>query len=439
MKKLFNCIGLALLAVLLLGGCAVTTVDEMYYLPKRSDSYLNLQSAIDSAMVGLEYAAPTAGENQQNVQSADLNGDGEEEYLIFARGAGEKPLRILVFRQVKDTYMHVTTVACSGSAFDQVEYVDMDGHGGAEIVVGRRLSDQVVRTATVYSLSENEMLQLVSVNYTKMLTVDLDSSGRSELFVLHPGAGDGDNGVAELYAIKDGVMQQSNEAVMSQPADMLKRVIVGTLDGGHPAVYAASTVDANAIVTDVFAWVNESLTNVALSNESGTSIQTMRNYYVYADDIDHDSVVELPALINMKPLEGRSNEDRHHLIRWYAMTPDGQEVTKMYTFHNFVGGWYVQLDSAWAPRLTVQIVGNQYQFYVWNESYKTNSCVFTIQVHTGQDRQGEIPSNSFVLYKTDTAVYTAKLEAASERLSLTKDVLSYSFRLIQQDWKTGET
>ena len=234
-------------------------------------------------------------------------------------------------------------------------------------------------------------------------------------------------------------MERYNEAVMSQQADKLKRVIVGTMDGGHPAVYAASTVDDTAIVTDVYTLRDGILVNAALSNESGTGIQTMRNFYVYADDIDNDSVVELPALMNMKPLEGRSSQDRHHLIRWYAMTQDGEEVDKMYTFHNFVGGWYVHLDSAWAPRLTVQTTDNQYHFYVWNEAYKVSTRIFTITAHTGQNRQDAGGPGSFVLYKTESTVYTAKLEPAAEEFSLTKDALSYSFRPIQQDWKTGET
>ena len=44
------------------------------------------------------------------------------------------------------------------------------------------------------------------------------------------------------------------------------------------------------------------MTNVTFSNDSGTSIQTMRNFYVYADDIDNDGVVELPSLLTMKPV-----------------------------------------------------------------------------------------------------------------------------------------
>ena len=76
---------LPMLLALLLSGCALLTVDEMYVLPKRSKEASHLQTAIEEAMVGLEYAAPISGENQQTVQMADLTGDGESEYILFAR------------------------------------------------------------------------------------------------------------------------------------------------------------------------------------------------------------------------------------------------------------------------------------------------------------------------------------------------------------------
>ena len=98
MKKKCLLLFAALLAALLLSGCAMRTIDELYAPPKRSEEYSRLQSAIDIAMAGLEYSAPLTGENQQAVQMADLNGDSVEEYLLFAKGDSEYPLRILVFK-----------------------------------------------------------------------------------------------------------------------------------------------------------------------------------------------------------------------------------------------------------------------------------------------------------------------------------------------------
>ena len=56
-----------LLTACLLGGCAMVTVEEMYTLPRRSPAYQDLQKAIDSAMVGMEYASPLSGENRQTL------------------------------------------------------------------------------------------------------------------------------------------------------------------------------------------------------------------------------------------------------------------------------------------------------------------------------------------------------------------------------------
>ena len=76
MRKRMKLLCLVLLAAVIFAGCTARTMEEMYRLPKRSEDYTDLQKAIDSAMTDLDYCAPLAGENQQTVQLADLDGDG---------------------------------------------------------------------------------------------------------------------------------------------------------------------------------------------------------------------------------------------------------------------------------------------------------------------------------------------------------------------------
>ena len=95
---------LALLTALLLSGCAMRTVEEMYTPPKRSEEYKELQAAIDMAMYGLTFSSPQSGENQQTVQMADLSGDGTLEYIVFARDPANKSIRILVFDQTGENF-----------------------------------------------------------------------------------------------------------------------------------------------------------------------------------------------------------------------------------------------------------------------------------------------------------------------------------------------
>lgn len=440
MRLKHKLIWMLLSAALVLTGCSMRTADQMYLLPRRTEQYNDLQKAIDKAMDGLEYSAPRAGENQQTVQMVDLDGDGLQEYLVYAKGASERPLRILVFRSQNGSYVHSDTIESNGTAFDQVEYVQMDGVGGVEIVVGRQLDGQTLGAVSVYTFSHGPAEQLVSASYRKFLTVDLNADALTELFILRPGQTETDRGIAEFYAMQNGAIYRSNEVNMSEPADKLKRVLVGTLHGGQPAVYIASAVGDTAIITDVYALLDGLLTNVTFSNESGTSVQTMRNYYVYADDIDNDGVVELPMLINMKAMDEPRAAERQDLIRWYAMEADGSEVDKMYTYHNFVAGWYFQLDSEWAPRLSVRNIGNSYEFHLWDEDYTSARKLLTIYALTGQNREEQaMLENRFVVYKTEQFLYAASLEPVALENQINQESIIRRFHLIHQDWKSGET
>lgn len=258
--------------------------------------------------------------------------------------------------------------------------------------------------------------------------------------VLHPGESDEANGLAELYYYAGGAMERSNQTSMSESADRLKRIVAGKLHGGQPAVYVASAVGESAIITDVFAMIDDHFTNVSFSNESGTSVQTLRNYYVYADDIDDDGVVELPDLITMRSPMDLNIATMQYLIRWYAMTATGDEVEKVYTYHNFQGGWYMTLDSSWASRVAVLQQGSAYEFYVWDEGFSSAQKLMTVYTLTGSDREEQaLLDNRFVLFKGDTVLYAANLDVSSAAYGITQDTLIKSFHLIHQDWKTGET
>ena len=277
MKKQITRLLCMALSALLLSGCSIQTVGQMYQLPKRSRDYSNLQSVMDKAMAGLDFCAPIAGDNQQSVQMADVDGDEEQEYLVFTKANAQLPLRILVFDRLDDAFVHADTIESNGAAFDQVEYVQMDDKPGLEMVVGRQVSDQLIRSVSVYTFSGGEAEQLMSTNYRKFVVVDLDDDGYTELFVLRPGQSESDNGVAELYSIHGGVMERSNEMNISAPADKLKRILVGKLRDKKTAVYVASAVEDTSLITDVFTQTNDWLINVSLSDESGTSVQTLRN------------------------------------------------------------------------------------------------------------------------------------------------------------------
>ena len=430
----------AMLAAVLLSGCALSTVEEMYALPKRSKEFRELQAAIDTAMYGMTFSSPQSGDNQQTVQMADLNGDGVEEYLVFAKGATEKPLQVLIFQQDETGKCRtMATIGFNGQAFEQVEYVEFDDKPGYELVVGIQVSDQVLRSVAVYSFAGGDAELLLLNSYSKMLACNL-SGDRNELMVLRPGEEETERGMAVLYGYENGQIVRSVETELSEHTSQIRRIMTGKLQDGTNAVFVTSSSGENTIVTDIFTVKDGNFTNISYSREADTSVGTLMNYYVYAEDIDSDGILELPGLISMKAVDNWGDNEQKFLLRWYAMDSDGWEIDKMYTYHNYPGGWYVQLDSTWASRVTVEQDQRSYQFYVWDESYQTADPLFTQYTFTGNDRdEVAVQDGRFALYRSEGVAYAAQLELAAPEYGITEKSLTESFHLIRQDWQTGET
>lgn len=425
---------------LLMSGCAMRTVEEMYALPRRSEEYSQFQSAIDAAMEDLTYSAPISGDNQQTVQMADLNGDGLDEYLVFAMGDSEKPLQVLIFTQDANGNCSLSEVIESnGTAFEQVEYINFDERPGCELVIGRQVSDQVLRSVSVYTFSGGSPEQLFAIGYSKFLTCDLDNNGRSEVMVLRPGESETDRGMAVLYSTQAGKLRRSVETELSQEPSKIRRIQAGKLQGGKSAVFVASSVDEQTLVTDIFAMKNGAFTNIAFSSELDTSIQTLLNFYVYAEDINEDGVIELPSIIPMQVVSPEDIEQKV-LLRWFSMDADGREVNKLYTFHDFLGGWYVKLDSQWAERVTMIRKDGSYIFLMWDEHFETAVRVFSIDVFTGNTRDEDAQKDGrFPLYRSEGIAYAGKLEKYAPEYGITKEYLIESFRMIRQERRTEES
>ena len=439
MRNRIKAVAVMLVAALMLTGCTMRTVGQMYQLPKRSEDYSNLQAVMDVAMAGLKFSAPIAGDNQQSVQMADIDGDGEPEYLVFCKGSAELPLRILVFDRVDGVFTHIDSIESNGADFDQVEYIQMDERPGVEMVVGHKISDLLTRSVAVYTFADGESERLITTNYRKFLVVDMDGDEQSELFVIHSGQSEADPGVAELYSMEDGIVERSNEVSMSTSADKLKRVMVGKLYDGKPAVFVATSVGDTSLVTDIYAFDDQHLSNVVKTDPMGMGTQTLRNYYIYADDIDNDGVTELPRFITMTPISNVSASEPSKLVLWYAMGSSGNTMDKLYTYYNATAGWYLKVDSKLAPRITVQAEASTFSFYLWDESGTNAEKLFTIYTLTGQNREEQsLTDGKFVLLKTDTAIYSAILEPKAAEYNISQESLIGSFSQIHQDWNSGE-
>lgn len=423
------------LGITMLCGC-VMTVDEMYCLPRRSEGYTNLQSVMESAMGDMAFSAPISGENQQPVQMADLNGDGVEEVIVFAKGTQEKPLHIMIFSREAENYQLYAAIDTTGTAFDRVDYVQLDDAPGMEMIVGRQVQNQILRSLSVYGFSGSAPERLLTAGYQRYLTCEMNGGDeKKEIVTLGPGAAETDPAAVQVYAMMRGQLALAGEARASVPMDQVKRVVSGKLSDGKRAVFVSGDLADEQIQTDVFALSPGGVDKVTRSDGESMSVGKLDGGVILPEDIDHDGRMELPELV---ALHRADQQQQEYAIRWYTLNSQGEDATWQYTYHNFSQGWFLELDEAAVPRMCVKQDGDgQYGFYL--QEGRDLQKLWTIYVLTGQDRSAQAAQDyRFVLMKTDTVVYAGELEDAARLMGVNDEQLQQAFHLIQSDWNTGD-
>ena len=436
MKKIICCILIFCLCSSL-GGCFLDPAENLYAVPKQAESFYNLQKAIENVMSGsASYSPPVSGENQQPIQTADLDGDKEDEAIVFLKTGNS--MCLCVFDKNEDSYSLLAKLEGSGNSFDQVQYVQFDGKAGNEIVVGRRISDGVTQVLSVLTLQDGALVELISTSYYEYITADLDSDRLTDVLLLHQD-GEVQNGTAVYYHWADGQPVREIEANMSAPVSAIKRIITGKMCHGVPAVFVASTFTEGMIITDIFGLRDGSFANLTLSEDADTGVQTVREYYVYSCDIDSDGLIELPRLIPMKSLPDDESSNNQSLIYWYNIQLDRHEKYKMLTYHNYSDGWYLSVDEEWTQKLAVK----SFTAFGTTRGYsfvdaESGQTIFSIAA-VGNDSVGTARRGGWSeLIKKGEISYLCSLGEAANTYGLTITKIKDMFHLIQIDWNTGE-
>lgn len=426
-------VALLLLLSMALSGCVLRTLEELYCLPKRSEDYEKLQSLIDEAMEELTYSAPISGDNRQSVQTADLDGDGIDEHLLFAKDESENPLKILIFSQVASGYVLMDTIEGYGFAFDFVQYAQIDDKPGLEIVVGRQVSEDLPRSVSVYRFASGYARQMLSTGYTGLACEDLDNDGMDELMLFTAGVSDRGNGMAVLYTYEEELLHRSVVSHLSRPIAYFQQVKTGLLQDGSPAVFVTSAENDQGLLLDIFAFSDNALTNLT----EGTYIPAVRNYFLYPEDIDDDGVVEIPCPVVVQSSENAKQEE--YILQWESVDKNGLKTTKGYTYHHFVGSWYLRLERSWIDSLAIVQENTGCGFFLIDPETGAFQKLLVIHAFTGSDRENEnLLKGRVLLFKGDSIVFAAELGEMASACGITEANVQEFFTLIRKEWNTEE-
>ena len=450
-KRICHWIFAAAGACLLLSasGCGFSlSPSDLYSLPQLPAEYTELNNCLNQVMAeGAEYAAPVSGNNIQPVQLEDLNGDGEEEAVAFFRNASdERPLKIYIFTPRGQTYEQAAVIEGTGSSIYSVAYEDLDQDGWKELLVGWRVNTDL-QALSVYTLRSGEPEELISgTSYVKYAVNDLNQDGLWELVVLR--ADQEGNGVADYYSWNNGELQPRISArITSTMAELSQqgRVKNGTLADGVPALFVTGVEESSWMATDVLTVRNEELVNILLSDVTGVSSEVAPFCFLYPEDINGDSVTEVPRPVSTQTEAGEDGSSSHR-IDWYAFSSDGTSEVALRTYHCVEDGWYLTLPDSWIGQVgfsrTTGTDENTVTFsYLDGETGETRDFLQITRL-TGSSREIKAArAGQMVLRRQPEVIYTARFLEANNgwAYAMDEETLRGAFSLITTEWAPSDS
>ena len=429
------------MAIMLLSGCLNVTADELYKLPMASDEYIRLEGHINQVLTqGAEFSPPISGPNRQSVQLKDLSGDGTNEVITFFSVLGDSTLKIVIFEMVDGDYAVAEIIDGIGTDFESVRYVDMDGDGIMEIVVGWQMS-AALKHMSIFSIRDFHSVEIAWADYSEMIVFDIDGDGNDDVIVFRlPTSESG--AVAEMFKLMPDGEVISLEARLSSGIDTITRVLTGRLIDGTPAIFVDSEgrFDGGGIVTDILVYRDGSFTNISIKGPGSISEETVRTR-VFSADINQTGIIKVPMPRRLMA----QSETAYYAIDWYAYNSMGHSSLALTTYHNNFDEWFLILPFDWRGRVSVRredVVSGERTVifsYIAGEDgpYQDFLKVYRI---SGEMRMERASLDNRVMILADGAfAYAFELLAEPNSFGLTFDeaLIRDNFRLIHSEWLVG--
>jgi len=441
-KRILLSFSLLILSVFLTG-CLRITADELYSLPEVSEDYLRLQAQINGILSeGAEFAPPTRGPNRQAVQLVDLNGTGTSEVVAFFTIPDESALLIYIFEFIDGDYSIASTIDGIGTEIESVRYIDMDGDGVVEIVVGWQMGT-TLRYMDIYSISSDFHSQMIvnGVEYTEIDIFDMTNDGTDDVLIFKMPTQDA-SGISEIYSLMQDGEVVREEARLSGGIETISRIQAGRLSDNTHAIFVDSegNFENGTLVTDVFAIQDGSYTNISLSAETGVSESTVR-HRMASSDIKNDGKIKIPT---MRLLVAQS-ETEYFAIDWYGFQISGVSRLELTTYHNNFDEWFLILPFDWRGKVSVRredsVAGERTIIFSYvTDADKPHDDFLKIFKLSGDNALARATAGDRVLLMAEgNATYAFELLAPPNSFGLTFDetVIKESFRLIFSDWLAG--
>ena len=446
MKTTITALLLAL--CLLLSGCSLTGegADTLMRPPALTGEQGEMQKALTDKLgknITLKY--PKTGQYRTAYVSHDIDGDEEEEVLVFYQMPGDNTtVRIDVLKKVSGQWQSVGDVPGEGADVDRVMFGDLNGDGVDEIIVGWTVISSLEKTLVVYAFSQfgvrdTKLVKRAVQSYTEAELVSFTAPDSCDLLVINLNTSR-KKCTASLIKMLDVSSQIVSTVEMDGNVTSYAAIKKGQTANGANAIFLDGYKGANTMITEIVYFNGTRLLNPLYDEKEEAAKITMRNSTMVSQDLDGDGQIEIPMPQDLPGYEGKPEEEKVRVIYWYAYMSDPKRDKESYslkfsTIHNTGDGYYLKLPDNWRNRFsaTVDTASRRMVFYDWTSgSSGFGPEIMRIQVFPAAEFAAA-QSSGFVQIKTrNDLVYAVRFSGEETKSTIDMATLQANFAFIAQ-------
>lgn len=345
-------------------------LDSLMRPPQVEGENLSIQLAFEES-VGKDYLLkqPISGSYRSAYTFIDLSGNKDNEVIVFYSNSSDLGIvRMNVLSKSDGKWSSIADFQSAHSDIQEIEFADLNGDGTKEIIVGWTVfGESYSKLIMIYHISDSNdkiIIEPVYGNYYSMFKVaDVDSDGNEDILSLkYVTAGNvaeynmslltyGDDGIVERGAFS---LDNSISSVAAVNFDYLKSEKIRRIFiDGHKG--------DGGMTTDCFSW-NETKNNFERYLVSGMNVSALssRSSTVVCSDINADGIIEVPTeefLPNISDISLTTNIARNgnlgqSLINWVAVNKSSVKNIERHIVM-FQYGYSFKFDEKWLDNISV--------------------------------------------------------------------------------------
>ena len=435
--KLIKLIGICLSVCLTvcLTGCEIlnNNIDELLDAPKLEGNMLPVQKALEEYAgddITLKY--PMSGEYRSAFILKDLNNDNIQEAIAFYSTTSDSTvlIHINLISFDGEQWQSIGDLSLVGNGIERVNFLDVDGNGQLEIIVGWMIYGVVEKQVGIYTYDGELLTQRAIEPYTDFICADLTGDTVNDISVFYLNSSE-KTASAKLFSLTSVGINEVGSIKLDGGVSSYYTPVLSKLSDGTSAIYI-DAIKGTGTLTEIIWYKDGQLHGIYDAGAPETSL-TYRNSTVNCRDYNGNGIIDIPISELLASTAQMAETDKVYYTNWSEFNGKSFSITQS-TFMNYTDGYSISVPEKWKDKLLLirKTEARMRLFYTYDsKTGYTNEEILRIMTVSYADYVSGTYTDEYIrLGASDNLVYLAKINP-DNTLGITEKHVREMFSIIK--------